>query len=290
MKQFLLLIMGLFHSASCLASGVLIQAPGSSPDEFMKYLKSHPAAIPHSQFQSEKLRSNPRQEEDLYRIGDNMEVPAKVLAEKFKTIEDGGPLSETSTNFIFDLTSRLLERPDLQNNAQLKTLNCKVRGLLGIPMEKCRKVQVDFPAIGRQWSFASVVMIESAAFTLSAINHLDISSEAVYQFALISDTHKTVMFKGTYAQFMQQHFSAETLVNGSCRGFSSNIDDFQILNSGSVYFDNDCIKSASSPKNSSRFGDWIENNKSWVYPVGILLIGSAGAYALKDKTLVITKP
>ncbi|WP_413582602.1 hypothetical protein [Bdellovibrio sp. HCB288] len=290
MKQILLLFTGTFISTSCFASGVLLQAPGSSPEEFTTYLKSHPAAISHSQFQSEKLKSNPRQDEDLYRIGDNMEVPAKVLAEKFQTIEDGGPLSVTATNFVFDLTSRLLERPELQNNVQLKTLNCKVRGLLGIPLEKCRKVQVDFQAIARQWSFASVLMIESAAFTLSAINHLEISKEAIYQFALISDTHKTVTFKGTYDQFMQQNFSAETLVNGDCQSFSSNIDDFQILNSGSVYFNNDCIKSASSPKNTSGFGEWIEKNKTWVYPVGIILIGSAGAYALKDKTLVITKP
>ncbi|WP_413575887.1 hypothetical protein ACLVWU_15995 [Bdellovibrio sp. HCB290] len=290
MKQLICFFIACFAATDGFASGVVIQAAGASPESYLAFLKEHPSMRSHSQYQSEKQKENPRQEEDLFRIAENLETDPGFLIAKLQTINNSGALSPTSLNFLFDLTTKLLERSDFKNNSQIKTMNCKVRGLLEIPMEKCRKVQVDFQSISRQWPFASVLMVESSAFLLGAVNHLEISEEAIYQFTLLSDTHKNVVFKGTYTQFMQQQFAAELLVEGECRRFASNIEDFQIINSGSAFFNKDCIQPINNPKTSSSFGEWVQGNKAWVYPAGLLLIGGAIAYGMKDKTLVITKP
>ncbi|WP_413585326.1 hypothetical protein [Bdellovibrio sp. HCB274] len=289
MKQIIFFFIACFAVARSHAS-VVIQAAGASPEGYREFLKEHPAMKSHSQYQSEKRSENPRQEEDLFRIAESMDAPAELITTNLSNTANNSVLSPTSLNFLFDLTTKLLERSDFKNTQPIKILNCKARALLEIPLEKCRKVTVDFQAINRQWPFTSVLMIESSAFSLTTASHLEISDEAVYQFTLLSDTHKTVVFKGTYSQFMQQHFAAELLVEGSCRGFTASTDDFEIINSGTAFFKKDCVQPINNPKTSSSFSEWVQSNKTWVYPAGLLLIGGAIAYGLKDKTLVITKP
>ncbi len=271
-------------------AGVLIQAEGSSRSEFETVLKEQSEMMSLIQFQIQRLQTNTRQEEDLYKVGENLEAPSGNISESLRSVHNSGPLSPTSINYLYDLSAKLLERPDLKNSAELNLANCKARSLLGMPIEKCAKVSVDFTAIHRQWPIAQVLLIESKSYDIATANSLNLASDAVYEFRLLSDTHKSVQFKGTYVQLMQQQFIFEPMIQGSCSGFSANIDDFNLQNSGTIFFSRDCMKAANGPPSGSRFGEWWDANKSWVYPVGLLLVGSAAAYGLKDKKIVIDKP
>ncbi|WP_413292683.1 hypothetical protein ACLSU7_14770 [Bdellovibrio sp. HCB185ZH] len=290
MKQILAITLILLISVKAFCSGVLIQSPGSSPVEFNSFLKEHSEMLSYSQHLVQQLQTNLRQEEELYRIGENLEASSKNISDSLRLLQKTGPLSLNSVNFLYDLSTRLLERPDLKNNFEIKTVNCKVRGLLGMPLEKCAKVRVDFLAISRQWPTAHTLVIESNPYAISTANSLEVSLEAVYEFQLLSDTHQAVSFRGTYNQLMQQHFVFVPMVQGSCSGFSTSIDDFNIQSAGTLFFSKDCLKPANAPPSGSRFGEWLSENKSWVYPVGILLVGGAVAYGLKDKKIVVEKP
>jgi hypothetical protein len=159
-----------------------------------------------------------------------------------------------------------------------------------MPLEKCPKVRVDFPAISRQWPAAQTLVIESNSYSISTANSLEVSIEAVYEFQLLSDTHQAVSFRGTYNQLMQQHFAFVPMVEGGCSGYATSIDDFNIQSSGTLFFSKDCLRPANAPPAGYRFSEWISENKAWIYPVGIILVGSAAAYGLKDKKIVVEKP
>jgi hypothetical protein len=273
-----------------LAGGILIQAAGTSHTEFETFLKDQSEMISFSQYQVQRLQSNTRQEEELYKMGENLDATSKNISDSLRALKNSGPLSSTSINFLYDLSNRLQERPDLNNNFEIKMMNCKARSLVGMPLEKCPKVRVDFTSINRQWPTVQTLLIESASYQISTASSLELSNDAVYEFQLISDTHKAIQFKGTYLQLMQQHFVFEPMIEGSCREFSSSIDDFNIQNAGTVFFSKECLKAVNAPPTGNRFSEWMDANKSWVYPVGALLIGSAAAYGLKDKKIVIDKP
>ncbi|QDK46773.1 hypothetical protein DOM22_17225 [Bdellovibrio sp. ZAP7] len=290
MKQILLTFMISLLAVKAFASGVLIQAAGSSQTEFDSFLKEHPENVSFSQYLVQRLQTNPRQEEELYRIGENLEASPKNISDSLRLIQKSGPLSLNSVNFLYDLSSKLMERSDLKNNFDIKTVNCKVRGLLGMHLEKCSKVRVDFIAINRQWPTAQTLVIESTAYPISTANSLEVSIEAVYEFQLLSDTHQAVNFRGTYNQLMQQHFVFVPMVEGNCKGYATSIDDFNIQSSGTLFFSKDCLKPANAPPAGNRFSEWLSENKAWIYPVGIILIGSAAAYGLKDKKIVVEKP
>lgn len=289
MKQIFTALM-MITMTSAANAVVTIQSPTSSREEFAAFLKSQPEAVSYIRYQAEKFQSNPPQEDALYRISENLESSPQEILNQLRNIESGAPLSSTSINFAYDLSTKLQERADLKDNLEMKTLHCKVRGLLAMPLGKCKKVKVDLVAIARQWPFMETLLVESSAYELATASHLEISSEASYQFTLLSNSHKAIVFKGTYVQFMQQHFSAEPLIAGSCYGYSASVDDFHVTSSGMVFFNPTCVKPINAPPVENGFSQWMEKNKSWVYPVGILLIGGAGAYALKDKKIVITKP
>ena len=289
MKQIFLTL--LFSLTTQIAvAAVVVQATTTSREDFNVFLNSHPEMVSYRQYFTDRIQSNTLQENILYKIAENLDAPAMEILQQLRSVESTGPLSSTSINFIYDLTTKLQERSDFRNNPEMKILHCKVRGVLGMPLEKCAKVKVDLQAIVRQWPSTESFLIESATYDLTMPASLEISSEAVYQFTLLSNTHKAVVFKGSYIQFMQQHLIAEPMISGSCDGFSFNIDDFNITSSGSVFFNAACVKAINTPPTANNFSHWMEKNKSWVYPVGVLLIGGAGAYALKDKKIVFTKP
>lgn len=286
MKQIILPIAIGFISFAAKAS-ILIQAPGTDSTLFESSLRGQSTAQTYSNFLIQKAQSNPQLEESLYSIAENLDAPSTEIISLLNAGQ--GKLSPSSLNFTYDLTRKLSERSDLARNQDLLRLNCKVRGLLSIPMDKCPPISVDFKAIKAQWPFAKVLLIESASYPLTSSSFVHISKDASYNFSLYSDSHKAIEFKGTYSQFMQQHFVGEPLINGTCSGFSSNIDDFAIQSAGSVFFNSECIKPLTESGKSRTTSEWMSDNKSWLIPVGIALLGGV-AYSLKDKKLVIEKP
>lgn len=286
MKQVAFLI-STFLFLNYAPAAILIQALGSDPVAFESSVRDQSNFRSYSDYQIQKAQNNPELEESLYSVAENLDATANEIVSRLSSIQD--KLSPSAINFVYDLTKKLLERPDLARNQNLIRLNCKVRGLLTIPLDKCPAVTVDFKAIKAQWPFAKGVMIESAAYPVTTAPLQYLSKDAIYNFSLYSDSHKIVEFKGTYWQFMQQHFVGEPLINGTCSGFSSNIDDFTLQSAGSVFFQTDCIKPVSESGKSRSMKEWMSDNKSWLVPVGIALLGGV-AYSLKDKKIVIDKP
>ncbi|UYL09171.1 hypothetical protein B9G69_001095 [Bdellovibrio sp. SKB1291214] len=289
MKQFFFAFFSVLLSIDTIAA-VIVQSPTSSREEYNAFIKSHAEAVSYVRYFTDKLQSNSHQEDLLYKIAERLDASPKEILLQLRTIESGAALSATSINFIYDLSNKLQERSEFKNNTELKTLQCKVRGLLSVPLETCAKVKVDIQAITRQWPTTDTLLIESVPYDLTTGISLEISSEAAYQFTLLSNTHKAILFRGTFVQLMQQHFVPEPMVSGTCDAFSAAIDDFTIASNGLIFFNPNCTKSIKTPQTESHFIQWVEKNKYWVYPAGVLLIGGAGAYALKDKKIVVTKP
>ncbi|WP_413558684.1 hypothetical protein [Bdellovibrio sp. HCB209] len=287
MKQLVLILMNTLCALSAAQASIIIQSPGSDRNAFETFLKENPSAISYSQYLRQHSESNPSQEESLYALAEKLDSPSNEIVLRLMNIPDR--LSSTSINYIYDLTNKLLERKDLSKNQDLIRLNCKVRGLLSVPFDNCGTTSLDFTAMKKQWPFAQGLLLESVAYSFTTSALVQISKDAVYSFTLYSDSHKAIEFKGTYSQFMQQHFVGEPLVDGSCSGFSSNIDDFTVQSSGAIFFKRDCIKAFQDAGKSRSLAEWAQDNKAWLIPVGILLVGGA-AYGLKDKKIVIDKP
>lgn len=276
-------------SQSALAA-IVIRAPGASPMEYSQFLSSHPELKTYARFLVEKNQNNQRQEEELFSLGEHIQKQPDDTLNKLKRLQADLPLSATSIQYVFDLSKKGLESTKSASaKKEFKKLYCKSGTLMTPPVQDCEIMTVDFKAIQRQWPQTDIVMIESVAFNLGDAVFLEISSENQYHWTLLSDAQKPVHFYGTYQHLMRQQFSLEDLTQGTCSGYSANFDDFVLNSEGMIFFNKNCAKMASAPQGPQNVSEWIEKNKTWVYPLGALLIGGA-AYALKNKTLVIEKP
>jgi len=290
MKTFITLTTALILASQMSAAAVLVRAPGASPIEYSQFTNAHPELKTYSRYLAEKTQTNQRQEEELFALGEHIQKQPDETLNKLKRVQADLPLSTTSIQYVFDLAKKGLENTKSSAvKKDFKKLYCKVGTLMTPPVQDCEIMTVDFKAIQRQWPQTDIVMVESVPFNLNDAVFLEISSENQYHWTLLSDAQKPVHFYGTYQHFLRQQLSAEDLTQGSCTGYSANFDDFVLNSEGMIFFNKNCAKMANAPQGPQNVSEWIEKNKTWVYPLGALLIGGA-AYALKDKTLVIEKP
>lgn len=289
MKSQILITAFVFTSQASFGA-ILVRAPGVSPLDYSAFLHAHPEAKSYSLYLAEKAQSNQKQEEELFALGEHLQKQPDETLSKLKRTQADQPLSSTSIQYVFDLSKKGFENTkSTKSKAEFKKLNCKVGVLLTPPSQDCEIMTVDFKTIQRQWPHTDIVMIESVPFNLNDAVFLEISSENQYHWTLLSDSHKPQHFYGTYRHFLQQQLPTEELTQGGCDGYTTNFDDFVLNSEGMIFFNKNCTKMASAPQGPQNMSEWIEKNKTWVYPLGALLLGGA-AYALKDKTLVIEKP
>ncbi|MGE5086526.1 MAG: hypothetical protein ACM3MG_09520 [Bacillota bacterium] len=290
MKTFIIFTLAFVLGSHTSLAAVLIRAPGASPQEYSQFVGSHPELKTYSRVLVEKTQINQRQEEELFTLGESIQKKPDETLEKLKRAQADLPLSATSIQYAFDLSKKgLANTKSVSAKKDFKKLYCKTGTLMTPPVQDCEIMTVDFKAIQRQWPQTDIVMVESVPFNLSDAAFLEISSENQYHWTLLSDAQKPVHFYGTYQHFMRQQFQTEDLTQGTCSGYSASFDDFILNSEGLIFFSKGCAKMANAPQGPQNVSEWLEKNKTWVYPLGALLIGGA-AYALKDKTLVVEKP
>jgi hypothetical protein len=175
---------------------------------------------------------------------------------------------------------------------QLQNLYCRWALLDGKQDEtgsiSCPAQMVDLMKIKNLFPFTSKIMIEDKEFDLRLQLQASALTEGVYNWRILSDSHKALSFHGRFSELLAMSGQPEKLVQGDCDSFTHSLDDLEVLSRGWVFFNENCKKSLKAPETST-IAKWYEENKSWVVPVGIAVL-SAAAYQLRDKKLVITKP
>lgn len=292
----MLIIMNLIHSQNALAAmamptnTILIQAPGTNSQDFNEMSLNRKNTVTYIDLQIQRLQSNPKQEEKIFSLGEHIEKTPSEISKLIDLQSSESPLTTSSLSFLKDLSEKILARSgNIQGAAYFKNLFCKSAGLADeITPDSCLMVKVDLSLIHRQWPQVEALAIESKRFYLNE-SAPSVNPQSFYHWTLLSNTQKAVSFYGTYSQLMQQSFATENLVEGSCQGFSSNIDDFEVSSKALIFFSKDCVQQVSRPQQPTSFRVWLENNKNWIYPVGALIIGGA-IMATQGQTLIIDKP
>jgi len=182
-------------------------------------------------------------------------------------------------DFIDKLQNRNLSA---KSQIELANLKCKLSPLSDLnPISACSASTIHTSDMHRQWPWAKTLLVESFPLVLDSSETKSISTHASYHWTLLSNSHKPFHFYGTYSQFIQQAAPVENLVDGTCDGFSANIDDFSALSRAVIFFSNECQRRPQEPATKSSLGSWISEHKILVYSIGAIVVGGA-IYALKD--------
>ncbi|NUN04409.1 MAG: hypothetical protein HUU57_01490 [Bdellovibrio sp.] len=272
-----------FLTVSAQAQSIVIRASGSSPAKFNDFMRSRSDAtsfIDHTQWH---LQKNTLQEDKLFQLADLNNQNSSAALQLIKQIQSEAPLTLTSLRYVRDLTDRLLEQKN-STAVQLELLHtyCKAAALLneGPALRSCASQVVSLKQIAKKFPTAEKVLVESLSFAWD--DNLALSPKTAYQWTLLSNAHTPVHFFGTFDQLINQHFAFENLIEGSCDGFSSNVQDFEAGNRGVVFFNDTCLRKITT---ASDKGSWIEENKPLLYTAGAIILGSLIVASAKGKRL-----
>lgn len=274
----------LFAPVTALAQTVLLQAPGSSPSSYREYLKAHPEMISFVASIQERLQKNPFQEKKLFQLADSFTENVDPTVAQLKEIQSEGPLTLLSLRYMRDLSEKSLAlKITAAQRQELMHFYCKSSALLGEGPEiyKCPAQIVMLKHIAKLYPQVEKVFVESRLFDVEETSPL--SPKTAYQWTLVSNTHKPINFFGTFEQLINQRFTFENQIEGSCEAFSTAQLEMDLINRSAVYFSDTCVGRANTlPEKKS----WFAENKTWVYTAGAILLGGL-AYSMKDKKLVI---
>ncbi|AFY02901.1 hypothetical protein [Bdellovibrio bacteriovorus] len=280
----------LFLLATAAQAQVLIQAPSASPAEFKKYLQENPSARSYSDVQTEKLQQAPQQEQQLFQLADlsPSEIPQGL--ETLNRLNQQSALSSLSLQFLQDLTSKWQSgKLSPQAQSSVRNLHCKFSLLQDeSSLTICAVETVSLENLRKLNPWMKALAVESQPIPLEESSRLKIVTEAPYHFTLISDSHASISFYGTFAQLLQQTNHPQALVEGGCGGFQSQIDDINLSLQARVFFTASCVQ-ATNQADEETEKSWVQRNKKWLIPTAAILVGG-GIYALKDKKVIIDKP
>lgn len=274
---------------SSLSEGrILIQAPGADSDAFLKHLRNY-GGTSLSEYNADRIRRNSRQEERLFAFAD---LPANETARALKAIADlrsEGPLSELSLRFVTDLSTRWLSQTNSSQVAkEVRQLHCETSLLLRMQPKDCAVRMQSLSELHHKALGFNLLMVEGVGYFLDSEGHFPSMENSRYHFTLLSNSYRPIHFYGTYEELMQQKLPAEPMIRGTCLAFTSDMEDISLQMQASAYFSEVCIKALHEIPTPQASG-WLERNRKWVYPTAALLLG-AGAYALKDKKIIIEAP
>lgn len=271
---------------------IFIQAPGASSLDFNEVAKHTKGVQSILDLHKERIQKNPLQEEKFFTLGEQLGRPAAELILEIENFHKMAPLTEVSLNFLKDLSEKVLAgNLKTSENTFFKNLSCQSQLLTEDAANvSCRTSKVDLSALRRQWPQAQVLMLEGKMIPLEDLTlPPEILPSSLYHWILLSNTAQSLSFYGTYEHFLQQRLIMENYIDGTCQGFSANVDDFQIASKALVFFSKDCSKRLQRPLQKTSFAEWIDNNKKWVYPLGGVILGGV-IFATQGKTLVIDRP
>jgi|GEM_PF-1697278 hypothetical protein len=286
MKSLFTFTLLLISPLATLASGILIQAPGSSPTEYQKLLSSQTHRISYSQSRVENYQTNVGQENRIYAIADEIPFSISRFLQGVRELRSDAPLTSMSWNFLADFLPRVeistvlpAQRPAFQD------LLCQAQLFTGKNVfSKCNHDTVSLRGLKSLFPQLDTLYVEGRIYTLE--DQLPLPKTAELHWVLLSNSYKEIHFYGNFEQLRRQEFKFEELVTGNCDSFAMKENSFEIATRGSVFFNESCVLKTSQVGKEKT---WLERNQTWVVIVGAALVGAA-AYQMKDKPIVIDTP
>ena len=280
------LIFSLFLSLTSYASGILIQAPGSSPIEYQKTLSKTTYLISYSQSRVENYQTNVGQENRLYSAVDEIPFSISRFLQSVRELRSEAPLTSMSWNFLADFLPRVEISTVLPaQRAAFQDLICQAQLFTGKNVfSKCNHDTVSLKGLKALFPQLDTLYVEGRIYTLE--DQMPLPKTAELHWVLLSNSYKEIHFYGSFEQLRRQEFKFEELVTGTCESFSMKENSFEIATRGSVFFNESCILKTSQVGIEK---SWMERNKYWLIPVGAAVVGAA-AYQMKDRPIVIDAP
>lgn len=282
----ILLFIFLFFSGQTYANRILIAAPGIKTESFEKFLRQNPGFQSYTDYiLSDSLPKMPAEAilnwAELY-LEQNKNISHFHL-EFEKARKDFFWNSETR-QLMKELLTKLKNK--YPRNLEIKNSTCLIQ--LPENQEEC-KFQKFSLLLWKQASFP-----KSRIF-IDGIEYQD--TDEVYsllrlkhQILIVSDHHKEILAWLSIDELFARKDSTETLVQGQCQNFSTSKNiDLSIQDRVFVYFAENCVKNEATLHDLQTSKSWYQENKSWVLPVGIVVLGGL-LYSLKDQEVQIELP
>ena len=282
MKQLVLFLLTM-SAGFTEAQSILIKAPGSSPTRYQEYLRSHPEAQSWIQYIQNSLEKNRPQEEKLFQVADSLPQDVANTLQRLKSLQGDSAWTLASLRYVRDLSHQLLEQKITSaQQDELVYFYCKADALLqeGPGLHKCPSQIIELKQLQKKYPAIEKILIESQSFLPETT--VGLAPRTTYNWTLATSSHKPVHFYGTFEQLMNQHLIFENIIDGSCEGFSVQDPDFETATRGTVFFSDDCVRSLKAQKNSQ---PWLQENKTWVYTAGAIILGALVYSSTKGKKI-----
>lgn len=285
-------LLSLSFSSIAFAGSIWISGPRVSNQDFEIFVRQQPEARTYAQFLASKIPDGEIPSANLewaQNILEQQTIPAD-FEHDLKEIEERGMVNKSQRAFLVGFLQKLKEKNLNGNKSYLQKWICKWSVFPGETnsAEICIVPSQNMSFLKEKWPQANILMLEDQALSLKEDLKISVLEDEVYNWKLLSNSSRMIFFRGTLRDLRNQDFRFEDLVHGSCDSFSHNLDDMELVSNASVYFGDVCAKSLKQPETSQSL-HWLEENRSWVIPAGIAVLGAL-AYQYKEKKLVIEKP
>lgn len=289
MKTILLISLQMLNSLA-FASGVWIQGPDVSRSEFESFMRQQGDSKTYVQFMLSKLRPSEIQPDALQGAQNILEQKniSFNFPNDFENIESQGVMDRNHRGFLKNFLQKLKDKNP--GDKIVSRLLCKWSSFPGEADadKSCFPPPQSLSALSAKLSKYDTLLLEDLAVSLAPNASIAVDPNEIFNWRLLSNSRRTISFRGSLQDLRTQEFRSDELIQGDCESFSHGLDDMELVSTASVYFNDACMKSLKEPE-TSRSEQWLKENKSWVIPAGIAVLGVL-AYQLKDKRLVIEKP
>lgn len=276
-------------------ASIWIRGPGVSAREFREFVAADAGAQTLIQYELSKRRiEDPSPEELRWAQSlleqENIET-IRVRLDEFITADT---MTERRRIFLIDLLLKVRERTKGNTRREVEASLCQWStfpnssfGYQEIPIV-CPPSASSLEKVRRQNPDVDYLLVEDFGIALKDGASAPVSSDKPYNWFLLSNSGKRVSFQGTLHELEGKNLRLDPIVKGDCGSFTHQVDDLELIGDGRVYFGRDCQKDLQAPE-TSRIAQWYEENRPWVIPVGLAIVGAA-ALGLKNKKVILEKP
>lgn len=288
MKIFLLL---LFASVPALAKVPMVMAPSADAMAYQRALQSSPGFESYISSEVDQMQKSEQLDASLLSLGDNLDKPLPALEAQLHQLHQSQPWSAVNAQFLNDLWTKINETPlDPQDKKTAEKSLCTAEFLSDHPLSAfCVLEKTELKNLRQHFPEFELLMIDAKPVALQSDLFLDLPTDEMFHWTLLSNKSKPWHFFGTYRQLLLQTAEVEPLIQGSCESHSLTVNDFTLESTGFVFFDSQCIKALHQEPPETGFVPWLKENKNWLIPVGIVL-GGLAAYQLRNNMIVIDSP
>lgn len=285
MKRFSLFFLIFTFAQSSLAKKILLKHPEASAAAFQEYLTENEEYSSWVDTIFLETLKQPDQERKIFDFGDSLTTDPTYFLGQIQDIEKNESLSLLSLQYLEDVSLKYLQSDTGKvHRSEFIKLYCKAQVLNdeGSAKYPCKLKLESLAPMAQKYSWIDRILIESKA--IDPKNSVMLNEHTPYQWKLLSNSHRSVEFYGTYNDLIQTPFAASEFVQGQCDNFSIKERKINVKSATAVFFKPSCIKDISAENTQKSF---LKEASPWHYAMAILTLSASIMY-LKDKTLTIT--